>query len=219
MNTPVFKQIESGINDAIREIDRFGKALDSLTRNGVYGYIEEMSKDERKELDLQIDQLKELLEESRELEANLQKAINALDENKGKITDDQRKVQSRILQLEQEIKLKPFEDAYRNKKNDYDRVVGQIKVIEQTLKDIANGIEAQVKAAQNVVKALKKATPRITLIVVKASTEVFAKNEPLVFSVDVEWIGKTETYEVTWTPGSSPADLYKDVADKVIGFR
>lgn len=178
-----------------------------------------MSRDERTELDRQIKQLNELWKKSKELEANLQEAINALNRNEGRITSHERTVQSRILELEQEIELKPFEDAYRNKKNDHDRVVAQVQVIQQALKDIKSGIDAQTKAAKEVVEALKKATPRITLIVVKASTEVFAKNEPLVFSVDVAWIGETKRYEVTWSPGSKPADLYKDIADKVVGFR
>lgn len=217
--SPAFRQIESSINDAVREVNKFGKALDSLTRNGVYGYIQEMSRDERAEVDRQIQQLDELRRKSMELEANLEAAIDALNKNKGRITSAERAVQTRILTLEEEIKLKPFEDAYRNKKNDHDRVAAQIQVIQQTLKDIRNGIDAHTKAAKHVVEALKKATPRITLIVVKASTEVFAKNEPLVFSVDVEWIGETTRYEVTWSPGSRPADLYKDVADKVVGFR
>lgn len=219
VSSPAFRQIEYGINDAVREINKFGRALDSLTRNGVYGYIQEMSRDERAELDRQIRQLNELREKSRELEANLQRAIDALEKNKGRITSEERAVQSRILALEQEIELKPFEDAYRNKKNDHDRVVAQIEVIQQTLKDIRNGVDAHTKAAKQVVEALKKATPRITLIVVKASTEVFAKNEPLVFSVDAAWLGETKRYEVTWSPGSRPADLYKDIADKVVGFR
>lgn len=219
VSSPAFRQIEYGINDAVREINKFGRALDSLTRNGVYGYIQEMSRDERAELDRQIRQLNELREKSKELEANLRMAIDALEKNKGRITNQEREVQTRILTLEKEIELKPFEDAYRNKKNDHDRVAAQVQVIQKTLKDIRNGVNAETKAAKQVVEALKKATPRITLIVVKASTEVFAKNEPLVFSVDVAWAGETKRYEVTWTPGSNPADLYKNVADKVIGFR
>jgi len=219
VSSPAFRQIEYGINDAVREINKFGRALDSLTRNGVYGYIQEMSRDERAELDRQIRQLNELREKSKELEANLRMAIDALEKNKGRITNQEREVQTRILTLEKEIELKPFEDAYRNKKNDHDRVAAQVQVIQKTLKDIRNGVNAETKAAKQVVEALKKATPRITLIVVKASTEVFAKNEPLVFSVDVAWAGETKRYEVTWTSGSNPADLYKNVADKVIGFR
>lgn len=181
--------------------------------------MEEMSRDEQAELDRQIQQLVELQKISKVLEDNLLAAIDALNENKGRVTSAETAIQTRIIKLQEEIKLKPFEDAYRNKVNDYDRVAGQIQVIVQTLKNIRSGIDANTKAAQQVVEALKKATPRITLIVVKASTEVFAKNEPLLFSVDVEWIGETKKYEVTWSPGSRPADLFKDVADKVVGFR
>ena len=218
-SSPAFRQIESGINDAIREVNKFSRALDSLTTKGVYGYMEEMSRDEQAELDRQIQQLVELQKISKVLEDNLLAAIDALNENKGRVTSAETAIQTRIIKLQEEIKLKPFEDAYRNKVNDYDRVAGQIQVIVQTLKNIRSGIDANTKAAQQVVEALKKATPRITLIVVKASTEVFAKNEPLLFSVDVEWIGETKKYEVTWSPGSRPADLFKDVADKVVGFR
>ncbi|ODM15144.1 hypothetical protein SI65_09383 [Aspergillus cristatus] len=156
VSSPAFRKIEYGINDAVREINN--------------GYIQEMSRDERAELDRQIRQLNELREKSKELEANLRMAIDALEKSKGRITNQEREVQTRILTLEKEIELKPFEDAYRNKKNDHDTVAAQVQVIQQTLKDIGNGVNAETKAAKQVVEALKKATPRITLIVVKAST-------------------------------------------------
>lgn len=52
------------------------------------------------------------------MEATIQKAIAVLDRNKGRITADERDAQSRTIKLE-EVKLKPFDDAHRNK-NDHD---------------------------------------------------------------------------------------------------
>lgn len=49
------------------------------------------------------------------MEATIQKAIAVLDRNKGRITADERDAQSRTIKLE-EVKLKPFDDAHRNKR-------------------------------------------------------------------------------------------------------
>lgn len=218
MNTPAFREVEKGINDAAEQAEKFGRALQALGTKGVYGYIEEMSRDEQAELDRQIQQLSELQQKSRDLEAELKKAIAALEKHKGRITDGMKETQSHIYKLEEEIKLKPFDDAYRNKKNDHDRVVAQVQVIQMALNEIKKGVDASTKAAKQTVDKLKTATPQITLIVVKASTKVFNNNEPLLFLVDVTWSGDTTQYELSWTPGSQPSDLYKSIADKVVGF-
>ncbi|KAE8153299.1 hypothetical protein BDV25DRAFT_137055 [Aspergillus avenaceus] len=216
MNSQPFKDVERGINDAVREINKFGRALDALTTKGLYGYIQELSKDEREEVWRQMRLLDELKEKSKELEATLTQARNELNRNRGRITEAQRKAQSKIEQLKQEIKLKPFEHDYQNKKQDHDRVVAKIETIQQTLRDVRKGIDAGTKAAKETVDALKKATPRITRIRVKASADVFAKNKPLIFEINSEWLGQKSQCHVEWTPGSSAADLYRSVANKLI---
>lgn len=56
-----------------------------------------------------------------------------------------------------------------------------------------NGVDAHTKVAKKTVDMLKKATPRITLFVVKASTEVFNKNEPLSVLGGYCLVGRYET--------------------------
>ena len=118
--------------------------------------------------------------------------------------------------LEEEIKLKPFDTELRAKQIEHANVNAQVQSILQTLKDIRNGIDAGTQAAKQTVEKLKKGMPRVTLIIVKASTEIFVKNEPLVFSCDIDWLGEKSNLQVTWAPGMNPADLYKDIADKII---
>ncbi|KAE8131103.1 hypothetical protein BDV38DRAFT_289020 [Aspergillus pseudotamarii] len=216
MNTSEYKEVENAITQASNKITNFSRAVDALNRKGVIGYAQEMCRDEEAERDRQIQLLTELETESRRLVAALTEAKTELENNRGRITTAQRKAQSAIAQLEEEIKLKPFDLELRAKQIEHANVNAQVQTIQQTLKDIRNGIDAGTQAAKHTVETLKKGMPRVTLIIVKASTESFIKNEPLVFSCDIEWLGENSNLEVTWAPGMNAADLYKDIADKII---
>ncbi|KAE8165389.1 hypothetical protein BDV40DRAFT_297418 [Aspergillus tamarii] len=197
MNTSAFKEVENAITQASNEITNFSRTVDALNRKGVIGYVQEMSRDEEAERDRQIQLLTELETESRRLAAPLTKAKTELEKNRGRITAAQRKEQSAIARLEEEIKLKPFDTELRAKQIEHANVNAQVQSIQQTLKDIRNGIDAGTQAAQHT-----------------ASTEIFVKNEPLDFSCDIGWLGEKSNLQVTWALGMNPADLYKDIADK-----
>ncbi|KAK2754427.1 hypothetical protein FQN54_007071 [Arachnomyces sp. PD_36] len=215
-NSPELRGIENALDDASREIDKFGKALDELTKNGLAGYLEEISRDEKEELDRQIRVIEELEAKSKELESELKRARDELNNNNGRITEEQRTRQSNIEKLTEEIKLKPFEEAYRAKKEQCDKIVQQLKVLQKTLKDIQDGVLDAVRGAQHIIDMFRKGVPRVTRIFVKATNEVLVGDDALVFEVEVEWLDERQTIGVGWKPGVSPSDLYRSVAEKIV---
>lgn len=211
-----FQDVKTGITDAVKKIEQFGRAVDALTKQGVYGYIQVMSKDEKAEVDRQIKLLTKLEEESTKLEAALNTAKSELEKNQGRITAAQKEAQKSIATLTEKIKLIPVESGLHAKQLEYAHITAKMKALQNTLEEVKNGASAATHAAKETVDALKKGTPQVTKIVVKASTEVFVKSKPLVFSVDVDWLGEKSNVEVTWTPKMHPEDLYKGIADAII---
>ena len=216
MSSPAFVEIEHGIRDATEKVAQFGRALDRLTSEGLYGYLHELSKDEKRDLDRQIKVLEALQEKSKELEKALRTARDELQRNKGILTKKQRDAQSQIIQLEEDIKLEPFKQKYERMKEDHDNIVGQIKVIQGTLRDVKSKVKVGADSAKRIVEKMEKGLPRVTKIYVKASTEVFAKDEPLIFEVWATYDGNTDKYRVEWKPGKSVSDFYQEVAHKLL---
>lgn len=213
LHTPAFREIEKSIQDAQIEITRFGKAVERLsTHEGLYGYIHEMSKNEKKDLDFHIQTLHSLEAKSRELENALTQARDMLNKNRGRLTTAERNTQRKIIQLEQEILLKPFEDLYRNMKMKHENVAIQIQTIQAIMKVVKAQIKDGTEFTKQAVEMLKRELPRVTKIYVKASTNVFVNNTPLIFEITAVWGGKTSVYRVEWVPASEPFNLYKEIA-------
>ena len=213
---PGLREIELAIQDAGKEIEKFGRALERLTTQGPGGYIDEILKDEKRDLQDQIQTLNDLDAKSKELETVLKRARDLLNKNRGKLTTAEKNAQSKITKLEQEIELKPFENAYRNKKRDHDNVVAQIQTIQETLKDTKASIKGGMKITKQVVETLKDELPRVTKILVKASTKVFVDDKPLIFEITATWKGETSVCCVEWVPGSKPSELYREVASNLV---
>ncbi|OCL00817.1 uncharacterized protein K441DRAFT_710237, partial [Cenococcum geophilum 1.58] len=215
-NLPGLRAIELAIWDAGKELEKFGKALERLTTQGPGGYIDEILKDEKRDLQDQIQTLNDLDAKSKELEKVLKRARDLLNKNKGRLTTAEENAQSRITKLEQEIELKPFENAYRNKKRDHDNVAAQIQTIQETLMDTKASIKGGTEITKQVVETLKDELPRVTKILVKASTKVFVDDKPLIFEITAKWKGETGVCRVEWVPGSKPSELYREVASKLV---
>jgi vacuolar-type H+-ATPase subunit H len=90
MKLPAFRRIEEAINEAARKFDQFGRALDGLINRGPMTWIEEMSKDEKEDLNRQIRLLEELMRRSQELKDAMKEAKRALEKTEERLTPKQR---------------------------------------------------------------------------------------------------------------------------------
>lgn len=215
MNLEEFKEVEREINNAIFEVSRWERALEELVAQGPMAYIEEMTRYERDDLDRQIESLNDLIKASENLEAELKDAKNALDKERGRLSPRQEEARKRIAGLEAEIKLKPFENDYRNKKQDFDKIQTQVNALLKTLEDIRRGVNVGADVLRQVTKLIKMGMPEIKEIRVKASSEGLAKHDPLMFEITVMWMEKKYTCRIKWAPSQDAHDLYSEAAKKV----
>ncbi|XHG01805.1 hypothetical protein AWENTII_005176 [Aspergillus wentii] len=216
LSSPEFEGVEKDITEAVEKIKNIGAGIDALKSQGVYGFIQAMSRDEKAELNRQIQLLNDLEAEGQKLEDELIKARNKLEKNRGRITADQIAAQRSIAQLQAEIKLKPFESDLRAKQVEFANIKAKINTLQRTLDDVDKGVDKTTHVSEEIVGALKKGVPRVTMIDVQANTDVFIENKPLVFTLYVDWLGKQNKHEVDWAPGVDAADLYKRAADMII---
>ncbi|KAK5988837.1 hypothetical protein PT974_10331 [Cladobotryum mycophilum] len=216
MALPAFKEFESGIQDASEKMVQFGNALTALESRGLSGYLEEMCKNDRKELQNYINTIRKLEAKSKELEGVLRAALAELEKNQGRLSRAEKEAQDKIAVLERDMKVMPFEDAYKSQKRKYEGITTQIRMAQEALKDLKNEVKAGTESAKAIVNELKNGIPRVTRILVIANTEMFTKKEPLVFEMDVEWAGKTTTQSFKWVPDDDAIQWYKDVAKLVI---
>ena len=215
MDSDEFKAVERGINNAVYEVSRFERALEKLVAQGPMAYLEEMTYDERVEVDRQIKLLDELIDASTKLQTELEEAKDALDEKKGRLSPQQEEARKRIANLEAEIKLKPFEEDYRNKKQDFDKLQTQADALLQTLEDIKGGVNIGADVLRQVTKLVIEGIPQIKEIRVKASSEVLVKHDPLMFEITVTWMKQDHECHVEWAPSQDAHDLYSNAAKKV----
>lgn len=218
MNTEPFIAAERGINNAAFEIDRFERAVGELVTKGPMGYIEEMTHDERRDLDRAITLLNDLMEASRALEEELQAAKSALDEGRSRLSPQQEEARKNIADLEAELELKPFEEDYRNKQQDYDMIKTQADALIATLEDVKKGVHVGTDVVRQVTKLVAKGTPEIKEIKVKASSDALAKNEPLTFDITVSWMNEEHACHVEWSPNQDAHVLYNKAAKIVVAL-
>lgn len=216
-NSDEFKTVENGINNAIDEASRFGRALQKLVDKGPMAYIEEMSRDEKRDLQRQIDLLRSLEADSRELQSQLPTAERALKEMRGRLSPKQEAARKNIVDLEAAIKLKPWEAEYRNKKADFDRIKTQANGLLQTLDDIKKGVSVGEDLIRQAVKFLEF-IPEIQSIHVTASSEILVKNAPLTFGISVKWLGEIHMCYVERSPNQDAHELYSNAARKMVGL-
>ncbi|KAH7310920.1 hypothetical protein B0I35DRAFT_439890 [Stachybotrys elegans] len=216
-NSDEFKTVENGINNAIDEASRFGRALQELVDKGPMAYIEEMSRDEKRDLQRQINLLQSLENDSRELQSQLAAAERALKETRGRLSPKQEAARKNIVDLEAAIKLKPWEAEYRNKKADFDRIKTQADGLLQTLDDIKKGISVGEDLIRQAVKFLEF-IPEIQSIHVTASSEILVNNAPLTFGISVKWHGEIHMCYVEWSPNQDAHELYSNAARKMVGL-
>lgn len=89
--SPEFMAVEREIKHAVDEAAKFGRALSELWDKGPMGYIEDMSRDEERDLQRQIDLLRDLGRDSRKRQENLEKAKRDLEQTKGRLSPAQEK--------------------------------------------------------------------------------------------------------------------------------
>ncbi|KAI1087089.1 hypothetical protein F5B19DRAFT_486997 [Rostrohypoxylon terebratum] len=217
-NSDAFKTVEREINNAAFEIGRFERALEKLVTQGPSAYIEEMVRDERRDLDRQIKLLSDLMDASKILEEELRKAKNALDKGQGRLSPKQEEARKHIAELESELKLKPFEEDYRNKKQDYDKIKSQADSLLVTLEDIKKGIHVGADIVRQVTKLVAKGLPDIKNIKGRVSSNALAKHEPLMFEITVSWMGQDHLCCVEWAPNQDAHELYNGAAKKVVAI-
>ncbi|KAI6750708.1 hypothetical protein HG530_014604 [Fusarium avenaceum] len=106
------------------------------------GYVEEISRDEKCDLQRQIDRLEELENDSRDLQRNLEEAIKGSRRHEGK-----------------NIKLKPWETELRNKRADFNSINTRVQGLLQTLDNIKEGVKVGDNLIRQVAKFMKRALP------------------------------------------------------------
>lgn len=190
--------------------------LDSTLKGDHAGAIDALLQDKKRELEQQGKMLNDLINTSKTLEEKLKLAREALNNNKGRITDKETKLQDEINRLQGELKTKPFQHAYNNKIQAYENVKTLIYSIQKRLGDIRKGIDEATKVASENLNVLKQGIPSIERIVITASTEVLSKNKPLTFLIEARWKGKSVCTDLQWAPGWSVSKFYEDAGKKVI---
>ncbi|KAL3247338.1 hypothetical protein ABHI18_012444 [Aspergillus niger] len=218
INSDEFRAVESGINNAIFEMERFDRALGKLFDQGPMGYIEEMAHDEREDLARQIALYDKLVQESRKLELALIAARDALEAEKGRLKPKQEAARLRIAVLEMEIKLRPFESDYQAKKQEFDRVKTQADALRSTLDDIKKGVHVGADVVRQVTRMVQAGIPEIKNIDVKASSDTIAQNRPITFDITVKWLEQDHTCCVEWSPNQEAHELYGSAAKRIVGL-
>jgi hypothetical protein len=214
-NSPAFRAVEQEINNASFEIGRFEQAMEGLVSKGPMGYIEVMIHDEREDVQRQINLLERLMADSKNLEEELEAAKSALDEGRGRLNPEQEEARKRIAELEAEIKLKPFEEAYRHKKRNYDAIKMQADTLLATLEDVRQDMKVEADIVRQVTRLMMKGIPQIKDIEVKASSDMLARHEPLTFDITVIWMNQEHGCQVKWAPGQDAHLLYREAAKKI----
>ncbi|CAG7564493.1 unnamed protein product [Fusarium equiseti] len=176
MNTPAFRSMEQSINDAGREIDRFGRAIDGLLAKRPMGYIGEMCTDERTKLNRQIKVFNKLIAKSKQLQRACNAARLALEQSKARLTPQQEQARLKIAELEGEMKVLPAQLEYNDKKKDYDNIALQVNLLVIKLDNLSDFIKDVRELAKDIVNTMKKGISRVTRIVVMASAKALVEN-------------------------------------------
>ena len=217
LNSSEYKsRMEESLDDVGDKLKKSYSCLDSTLKGDHAGAIDALLQDKKQELEQQGKMLNDLISTSKTLEEKLKLAGEALNNNKGRITDKETKLQGKINRLQGELKTKPFQHAYNNKLQEYENVKTVIDNIQKRLGDIRKGIdEATVVASENL-NVLKQGIPSIERIVITASTEVLLNNKPLAFLIEARWKGKSVCADLQWAPGWSVSKFYEDAGTKVL---
>ncbi|VZH91427.1 unnamed protein product [Fusarium fujikuroi] len=212
---PAFRNIEKSIDEVVRKIDQFGRALDGLVNRGLGAYIEEMLKDEREDLNRQIRLLDALMEKSKELEAAYEEAKRDVEKTVQRLSPKQEAARKRIAEIQAEIKMLPVLHEYMNKKQDYENIEIQVNDLNATLENIQRIMKEVSQISKDVLNTLKKGIPRVTKIIVRASNRSFADDKPLMFEIHAVWMDIQEIFCVEWAPNQSISVLYSQAAEKL----
>ncbi|KIL93781.1 hypothetical protein FAVG1_02342 [Fusarium avenaceum] len=207
-----FRDAEDSIRNAGKQIEKFGKVMDALNRKDLSAMVNELAKNEKADLTRQINDVDALLAKSKQLQDALIAAKKALDSTSKRLTPQEEMARLRIEELKKELKMLPSEQAYEKKQAEVESIeviIDDLDNMLQNAQDIVDGLSQVIKDAVNL---LGKAYPRVTQIVVKASSRTFVNDEPLLFNIQAEWLGQTCTVDVEWAPWHGPARLYSDAA-------
>ncbi|KAF4993560.1 hypothetical protein FGRMN_6419 [Fusarium graminum] len=218
MESEPFRAAENSIHSAVKEIEKFGKAVDALQSKGLWGWVEEMSKNEDQEFRRQIRELGELENKSIELENALQEAKKALDATFGDLTPKQEEARHKIENLKKEMKMMPAQQKFDKKKAEVDNMEVIVNDLISKLDKIENSVEDMAQVVKAAVTTLGKASPKITRIAVNANSRTFVANKPLVFKIEANWLGETNTFDVEWAPNESPAALYDEAVKLLMSW-
>lgn len=204
------------LDDIGDQLEKGYNFLNSTLEGDHAGAVNALLQDKKRELEQQAEMLNDLINTSITLEDKLTLAREALKKNKGHITDEETNLQVEINRLQGELKTKPFEHAYNNKRQEYENVKIVIGNIQKQLGDIRKGIDEATRVASENLNVLKQGIPSIERIVITASTEVLSNNKPLTFLVEARWKGKSVCADLQWAPGWSVSKFYEDAGKKVI---
>lgn len=216
LNSPEYKSLMKSLDDIGDQLEKGYNFLSSILEGDHAGAVNALLQDKKRELEQQAEMLNDLINTSITLEDKLTLAREALKKNKGHITDEETNLQVEINRLQGELKTKPFEHAYNNKRQEYENVKIVIGNIQKQVGDIRKGIDEATRVASENLNVLKQGIPSIERIVITASTEVLSNNKPLTFLVEARWKGKSVCADLQWAPGWSVSKFYEDAGKKVI---
>lgn len=217
-NTQAFITVEQELNHVADQIAKVESALERLVTEGPVGFIEEMTRDEKRDLQHQIEVLEGLIKESKELEEELRMAETTLEETRGRLSREQEEARRRIAKLEADIKLRPFEEDYRTKQQDFDRFKAHADLLIAALETARDVVDIWGIAAQKVIRFVERGMPRIKEIKVRASSKALAAHEPLRLEITASWLGEDYVCHVEWAPEEDAHVLYRSAATKLVEF-
>ncbi|KAF4973360.1 hypothetical protein FSARC_338 [Fusarium sarcochroum] len=212
LNSKAFQFVGQAINCAAGEIVSVIQELEDLILQGMPNIARMMSEERKRIVDDYINKLDELIRKSEELEEVLIQAKKALDDSNGRLGPEFEESGERIAKLEFEMDTLPAKYALKAAERRYnlDRLTVDLQISNLRNKEVT--IRAVMQFSRDILAALKKGVPRVTQILVRASTDVLAKNKPLVFEIQAEWFGKKGTFRIQWAPNQSPETLYREAA-------
>jgi DNA repair exonuclease SbcCD ATPase subunit len=215
-DNPAFQQLMNEIGKFQEKIEQISDILEHTLQGEYEEAIQTYERDKNEELNAKIRAINVCYNVSTEIERKLQQARQELSKNEGRLTKREKELQEDIERLNGEIQTKPFAEEYKRKLQEYEKFKAVVEGVQDRLERVRKGIDETVKTARRALAVLERSIPRVERIYIYGSTDVFVNNKPLTFSVRAAWLDMSISFDVSWAPGCSMADLYNSISSRMI---